>query len=169
MDLTANERELWSGRPSWRAILSFYIKWTLVALIAGVGGQVLAALGVDDLPLLPLWAVSVVLFGLVVLFGWLQRVATQYTVTNERLHIRRGILSRRQYQTSTDRIQNVNTHQSALDRMLNVGDVDFDTAGTEDSSFKFGRIADPHALVHLVANLQDQREARPPPGQGHGL
>jgi uncharacterized membrane protein YdbT with pleckstrin-like domain len=166
MDLTANEKELWSGRPSWRAILTFYIKWTLLALIPGVGGQVLSALGVDDVPLLLLWAVSVILFGLVVLFGWLQRVATQYTVTNERLHIRRGILSRRQFQTSTDRIQNVNTNQSALDRMLNVGDVDFDTAGTEDSSFRFGRIADPHALVHLVANLQDQREAGPPPRKG---
>jgi uncharacterized membrane protein YdbT with pleckstrin-like domain len=168
MDLTANEKELWSGRPTWRAILSYYIKWTFLALIPGVGGQVLSSLGVDDVPLLLTWGASVILIGLVLLVGWLRRLATQYTITNERLHIRRGILSRRQYQTSTDRIQNVNTHQSALDRMLNVGDVDFDTAGTEDSSFMFGRIADPHALVHLVANLQDQREAGPPPTQ-HGL
>ena len=53
-------------------------------------------------------------------------------VTNQRLYIRRGILSKKVQQTRIDRVQNVNTDQRFRDRLLRVGTVDFDTAGTDD-------------------------------------
>ena len=46
-------------------------------------------------------------------------------------------------QTRVERVQNVNTDQSVLDRILRVGQVDFDTAGTDDSDFTFRGVADP--------------------------
>ena len=40
MELLAGEEIVWSGRPSWRSMLAFYIKWMLLALAIGVAAQV---------------------------------------------------------------------------------------------------------------------------------
>jgi uncharacterized membrane protein YdbT with pleckstrin-like domain len=82
-------------------------------------------------------------------------------VTNQRLRIRRGVLSRRVEQTRLDRVQNVNTSQSLLDRILGIGTVDFDTAGSDDSEFAFRVIASPDEVVAAVDRAV--REAPPAP------
>jgi uncharacterized membrane protein YdbT with pleckstrin-like domain len=106
----------------------------------------------------------VVVMAIVVLAGLVVRTATDYTITNQRLRIRRGILAKRIQQTSIDRIQNVNTDQSFIDRVLRVGSVDFDTAGTDDSDFTFRGIANPDEVVGAVDRAQRvaaEADARP--------
>ena len=97
---------------------------------------------------------------LLILVGFIRRVATVYTITNQRLRIKRGILAKRIQQTRIDRVQNVNTEQSVIDRLLRVGTVDFDTAGTDDSEFRFVGIAQPGEVVDAVDRAQ--REASEP-------
>jgi uncharacterized membrane protein YdbT with pleckstrin-like domain len=147
MDLHPGEEIVFDGHPSWRAILGFYVVGFVAALAAGVVAGVLAgsAIGV---------AVFVVVLALVVLVGFVRRLGTHYLVTTQRLRIRRGILSRRVQQTQLDRVQNVNTNQSLLERILQVGTVDFDTAGTDDSDFTFHGIADPEDVVAAVDHAQ---------------
>jgi uncharacterized membrane protein YdbT with pleckstrin-like domain len=53
-------------------------------------------------------------------------------------------------QTRVDRIQNVNTDQRLRDRILRVGTVDFDTAGTDDADFKFVGISNPVRVAQAV-------------------
>jgi uncharacterized membrane protein YdbT with pleckstrin-like domain len=83
-------------------------------------------------------------------------------VTNQRLYIRHGILSKRVQQTRIGRVQNVNTAQSLLERILRVGTVDFDTAGSDDSDFRFTGISDPSGVVAAVDRAQ--RESETPQG-----
>ena len=104
--------------------------------------------------------VGVVLFAVMLVVGFVRRMATTYVVTNQRLYIRRGILSKAEQQTRIDRVQNVNTNQRLLERILSVGTVDFDTAGTDDSEFRFIGIADPGRVVGAVDRAQ--REAAEP-------
>ncbi len=33
MDLLEGERVLWQGNPSWKSLLLFYVKWTLISLM----------------------------------------------------------------------------------------------------------------------------------------
>jgi uncharacterized membrane protein YdbT with pleckstrin-like domain len=143
VDLHPGEVIVFEGHPSWRAVLSFYITGfigaVVIAVIVALVGSV--ALGV---------AVGVVLIALVVLVGLIKRWATDYMVSNQRLYIRRGILSKHVQQTRVDRIQNVNTNQSVLQRMLRVGTVDFDTAGTDDSDFRFVGISSPVRVAEAV-------------------
>jgi uncharacterized membrane protein YdbT with pleckstrin-like domain len=101
--------------------------------------------------------VGVVLIALVILVGFVKRMATTYMVSNQRLYIRRGILSKRIQQTRIDRVQNVNTDQSLMQRLLRVGTVDFDTAGTDDSDFTFVGLSNPSRVVAAVDRAQ--REA----------
>jgi uncharacterized membrane protein YdbT with pleckstrin-like domain len=91
---------------------------------------------------------------IVVLGGFIKRMATVYTITNQRLRIKRGILAKRVQQTRIDRVQNVNTDQSVIQRVLRVGTVDFDTAGTDDSDFTFDGVSSPSRVVEAVDRAQ---------------
>jgi len=143
MDLHPGEEIVFQGHPSWRGVLSFYIKGLVLAIVVGAIVLLItsAAPGIGAL---------VVVMAVVVLVGFLMRMATTYVITTERLHIQTGILSRHIQQTSIDRVQNVNTDQSLVDRILRVGKVDFDTAGTDDSDFIFRGVANPTGVVTAV-------------------
>ena len=85
-----------------------------------------------------------------VLIGFVKRVATTYTITNRRLNIKRGIFSREIQETRLERVQNVNYRQSVYQRLMQIGDVDFDTAATDDYNFIFIGVANPADVVHDV-------------------
>ncbi|MBI5310610.1 MAG: PH domain-containing protein [Actinobacteria bacterium] len=143
MDLHPGEQILFEGHPSWRGVMSFYIKGVAVALVAG------AIFWFASSEFHGVLAFAIIA-GVAVLAGFVKRMATKYIISTERLHIRRGILSKRVQQTHIDRVQNVNTDQSPIDRLLRVGKVDFDTAGTDDSDFVFAGVADPDRVVAAV-------------------
>jgi uncharacterized membrane protein YdbT with pleckstrin-like domain len=151
---------IFEGNPSWRAILSFYLQGLLGVLVLGALVALVTSIASDRND--GLVAVVVVGgFALVVLIGFIRRISTVYTITNQRLRIKRGILSKKIQQTRIDRVQNVNTDQSVVDRMLRVGTVDFDTAGTDDSDFTFIGVSNPSRVVEAVDRAQ--HAARPEP------
>ena len=156
MDLGAGEHVLFSGHPSWRATLSFYLKG-LVVVAVGVVIAILASGGGTAV------GVGLALFAILVLVGFLVRIGTTYTITNQRLHIRRGIIARRTQEARLERVQNVNTEQGVLERILQVGTVDFDTAGTTDAEFAFRGVSQPERVVRVVGEAQREHadEERP--------
>jgi uncharacterized membrane protein YdbT with pleckstrin-like domain len=147
MDLHPGEAIVFEGHPSWRALLSFYIVGVLAAIAVGVV-VALAASSVTGI------IVGVVLVAVVLFVGFFRRMTTTYMVSTQRLYIRRGLLSKRIQQTRIDRVQNVNTNQRLRDRILRVGTVDFDTAGSDDSDFTFVGIASPGDVVAAVDRAQ---------------
>ena len=147
MDLHPGEQIVFEGHPSSRAALGFYLPVLLVIAIAAV----VVAVAVDVLIGI---LVLVVATALLVAVGHVKRTATDYVVSTQRLYIRKGIVSKHVQQTRIDRVQNVNTSQSLLERILRVGTVDFDTAGSDDSEFRFVGISDPSAIVAAVDRAQ---------------
>jgi len=104
--------------------------------------------------------------GLTLLIGFLRRVGTKYLLTTQRLRISRGIVRKRVQETRLDRVQNVNYSQGVLDRIFGVGTVDFDTAGTDDSEFRFEWINDPEHVVRQVdeaTHAASQQQTTEPP------
>lgn len=152
------ERVVFEGHPSWRSIISFYLRGLLIALgavgiavlVTAIGGEVNVAIVV---------LVAVVALACVVVAGLVVRITTTYTITNQRLHIRHGVLSKREQQTRLERVQNVNTVQSPVDRMMRVGKVEFDTAGSDDFEFAFIGVNNPSAVVASVDRAQREHEA----------
>jgi uncharacterized membrane protein YdbT with pleckstrin-like domain len=147
MDLHPDEEIVFEGHPSWRGVLSFYIYGIVAAVVLGIVVGLVAGSVIGSI-------VAVAGIVAVVLGGLLKRIATHYVVTTQRLRIRRGILAKKVQQTRIDRIQNVNTQQRFIDRVLRVGTVDFDTAGTDDSDFTFRGIANPDEVVGAVDRAQ---------------
>ena len=151
---------IFEGHPSWRAILSFYFQGLLaIFAIAAIAG-VVTAIG-DGLSGSLVGAIVGIGVVALVLAGFIKRIATVYTITNQRLRIKRGILAKRIQQTRIDRVQNVNTEQSVMDRILRVGTVDFDTAGTDDSDFTFDGVSSPARVVEAVDRAQHAAAAEP--------
>ena len=141
--LAPGEQVMFEGHPSWRSILDFYAKGiAATAVVALIGGLV------DDTGTVVV--ISVVGVGITVLAGLIKRIATSYTITNRRLHIKRGIVSRTIQETRLERVQNVNYTQSVLQRLLQIGNVDFDTAAGDDYNFVFAGVAEPADVVHMV-------------------
>jgi uncharacterized membrane protein YdbT with pleckstrin-like domain len=147
MELHDGETMIYEGHPSWRSILGFYLKGLVAAIVVGVIVFLITSLALGIVAL-------VVVLALLVIAGLVKRVSTDFIITTERLHIRRGILSKAVQQTRLERVQNVNTSQSFLERVLRVGRVDFDTAGNDDSDFVFDGVDDPAGVVAAVEKAQ---------------
>jgi len=158
LNLSPGEQVIFEGHPSWRAILGFYLKGILLAAVVGVIARLF------DVSSATVFLIVLVIVGLTVLAGFVKRVATTYTITNRRLNIKRGIVSREIQETRLERVQNVNYRQSVFQRVVQIGDVDFDTAATDDYNFVFAGVADPGDVVHSV----DQATGDSAAG-GHGL
>jgi uncharacterized membrane protein YdbT with pleckstrin-like domain len=144
LNLSPGEQVIFQGHPSWRAIIGFYLKGVLVAAVAGLVAKLAGAGGGT------VFLVVLVVIGITVLAGFVKRVATTYTITNRRLNIKRGIISREVQETRLERVQNVNYQQSVYQRLVQIGDVDFDTAASDDYNFIFAGVADPGDVVHRV-------------------
>ncbi len=164
LNLSPGEQVIFQGHPSWRAIIGFYLKGILVAAIIGVIAKLV------DAGSATVFLIVLVVIGITVLVGFVKRVATVYTITDRRLNIKRGIVSREVQETRLERVQNVNYRQSVYQRIMQIGDVDFDTAATDDYNFVFAGVADPGDVVHQVdqatgvasAGTHGLGEAQPP-------
>jgi uncharacterized membrane protein YdbT with pleckstrin-like domain len=152
MDLHPGEEVVFEGHPSWRALLAYYAGGLGIALVAGVALWLISGAGLGVL------AFVVVLAG-VLLIGFVRRIATVYMISTQRLWIRRGILSKHVQQTRIDRVQNVNTEQRFIERIMRVGTVDFDTAGTDDSDFRFVGVSSPSQVAEAVDRAQREQAA----------
>ena len=154
-DLHPGEEIIYEGHPSWRSILGYYIKGLIGALIVAVGSYFLDGVGLGV-------GFFLLILALVLIAGFIRRFATVYTITTQRLRIKQGIIARHVQQTDIERVQNVNTDQGVIERMLQVGTVDFDTAGTGDSDFKFAGVEDPQEVVAAVDRAQKARPTSAP-------
>lgn len=149
---SGSEVVFFHGHPSWRAILDFYAKGIGAAVAAGAIAGVITAIVVGHVQIG--WIIGVVALVLVVvlLAGLLARKRTTYTISDQRLTIQKGLLSHELHETRIERVQNVNSRQSILERMLGIGTVDFDTAGGSDYGFAFKGVANPRQIVRTVHN-----------------
>ena len=143
MDLQSGERVIYQGHPSWRAILGFYLKGALVGAGAGVLAALIKSVGLGVVTFLIVLAVTIVA-------GFIKRVATVYTISDRRLNIKVGIISRKVQETRLQRVQNVNFSQGVYERLMQIGDVEFTTAGTDESNFVFAGVAQPEKVVQEV-------------------
>ena len=143
MELQSGENVIYEGHPSWRAILGFYLGGFAIAAGIGVIVAIVDSTGLGVL-------VAAAIAGLVVLAGLIKRIATTYTITDRRLNIKRGIVARKVQETRLQRVQNVNFQQSVYQRLMQIGNVDFDTAAGDDYNFVFAGVAQPEDVVERV-------------------
>ena len=167
------------GHPSWLALAPFFIRGLLTTFAVGVIAGLVSAAGSGQVQVPWVVAVALLAFIVVLTVGQTRRMQTTYSITNRRLIIETGLLSRRLHQTRLERVQNVNASQSSNDviptalhvvnasqsliqRLARIGTVDFDTAGESDFDFAFHGVSDPREIVRTVDRAL--HEMGPSPG-----
>ena len=94
MDPEPGEEIFFHGHPSWRSIIAYYGKGLVAAILAGAVAGVISAISSSKVDVAIVIIVVVVVLLLVLLIGVVQLLRTTYTITNQRLTIDIGLLSR---------------------------------------------------------------------------
>jgi uncharacterized membrane protein YdbT with pleckstrin-like domain len=162
MDPEPGEQVFFHGHPSWRGMLLFYLRGFALTVLGGVFAGIVTAIAKGRVNVPTVAGVVVLVFAVLLIIGLVRRISTTYTISNRRLTIESGLLSRDLHQTRLERVQNVNLRQSILERILRVGTVDFDTAAGADFDFAFTGVGGPRQIVRIVDRaLHELRGADP--------
>lgn len=158
--MAARSGEEWiifQGHPSWRSMLGFHLKGFLLAIAAGVLSGLVSAAATGHTS--AGWVIVAVLAVFVVALsrGLIRRRRTTYTITSRRLTIEVGLVGREVHETLLEQIQNVGCAQSAVQRLLGVGSVTFDTAGGAAYDFALRGVAQPRQIARAVHDALGQR------------
>ncbi len=161
MDPEPGEEIFFHGHPSWRSLALFYAKGLLAALVAGVIVGLVTRISAKHVQVGWVILAVAVVFLILAIIGQIRRIQTTYSITNQRLTIQTGLLSRDVHQTRLERIQNVNSSQSLFERLLRIGTVEFDTAGEQQFDFAFRGVGNPAGIVRTVDRALHALRAAP--------
>jgi membrane protein YdbS with pleckstrin-like domain len=141
-----NEKDLWTGRTSWKEVYPNLLLWLLVT--AGV----IIAVGAIWTWQYSWWMLSVAAVLLVLMVGrhGYRVLSIHYKLTTQRLFIRRGIFSQTVDQTELLRVDDVKIKQSLIDRMLTIGTVEMISSDRTDANLFIRDVENPEAIAEFI-------------------
>jgi membrane protein YdbS with pleckstrin-like domain len=141
----AEERVIWTGRPSWRARMSLLASGAVIAILLLAAALWIGWEGIGA---------TIFLIAVVVTMGWalIQTILWKYTVTDRRIFVRHGLLSVTEETARLGRVQDITLRQSIFDRLFGVGTLSIDTAGTEGGALDLRGLRNPTGVRELVEN-----------------
>ena len=147
-------------RPSIKLIIAVYI----------LSGVLMAAIVVYELVILPkpqenwyLWLVIPVCLDAWTVMHHLRLLLTKMTLGGDKLRYESGMLSKSTRTIQMAKIQDVNVHQTLLQRILGLGDLSIETAG-EASRLTMSNIDRPQSIAERLldaAHHPEQGKATP--------
>jgi uncharacterized membrane protein YdbT with pleckstrin-like domain len=148
----SSEQILWSGTVS---NLHYFGKWILIFILVGV----LAGSFLISFPNSPglLWATRAALLLLTLfLIFWihLDRISRKYAVSNKRVSVEFGIVSKRSNEVRVQDIRSINLRKTGVSGLLGVGTVEFSSAATDDADVVFWNTPEAEKVRDLVRSLQ---------------
>ena len=162
--LAPGEQVMFQGHPSWRSILAFYVKGLFGVLVVAFARRDRHQHRRRRTDAGLVTVVAVVGVALVVLAGFIKRITIHYTITTPPpAHQARDHLARHPGDAPGAGPERQLRPVASLQRLLQVGDVDFDTAAGDDFNFVFAGVADPAEVVERVDRAT---HAGPPTGLG---
>jgi uncharacterized membrane protein YdbT with pleckstrin-like domain len=137
--LDPGETVTYEGRLHW-------IVYLTPVLILGVGiGVAGSGLYAGGLALLVMGALSL-------LIAWVRQISSEFAVTNRRVIIKTGWLSRRTIELNMSKVESVQVDQDIFGRLLNYGTIT--VIGTGGTKEPFPLIDDPMGFRHAVQREQ---------------
>lgn len=144
-------------KPHWMYVVPTIIVWlgvtVLCLLLWNVSGQ-------DWMS----WVTLVVFLGLGVnaAVRYSKWTTTSFTVTNDRVIFRQGMIAKSGVEIPLERIMNVNFKQSIWERMIGAGDLLIESGG-KDGQSRFSDVRKPELVakeIHEQANQYEEKPAR---------
>jgi uncharacterized membrane protein YdbT with pleckstrin-like domain len=149
--LSPGEEVKRSFRPHWQVLLPVFALGASAALVV-----VFAVRAMDGTPATLVVLTAVSIWSLLSIRRLLEWMTTGYTVTNERVIYRAGVLARRGIEIPLESITNVSFAQSFFERLIRSGDVLIESAGEQGQS-RYTDIPDPEAFQSVIYQLREVR------------
>jgi len=146
------EQTLWTGTVS---NLHYAGKWLLVVILLGAVAASFWLVLPDLGPML--WPARAVLLAIAfLLVCWIQidRWRRRYAVTNKRVSVEYGIISRVSNEVRIQDIRSINLRKTGLSGLLGIGRVEFSSAATDDADVIFWNTPEAEKVRDLVRSLQ---------------
>jgi uncharacterized membrane protein YdbT with pleckstrin-like domain len=145
------EQTLWTGHPSQWLYVWFYLLCVLLAV-----GCVVLAVFSSGLALLGLPVI-----GIAVLVRWWVTRTTEYLLTNQRLKVWTGILTRRLDELELFRVRDQSMVQPLVMRFVGLGNLILTTADVSNPTITIQGVSDIENVRQLVRNaVQKERDRR---------
>jgi membrane protein YdbS with pleckstrin-like domain len=145
------EETLWRGTPSAIVLAGNAIWIAIIAIAAAIFAKLLNAS--DPSQGRFVWMIAAILiafFVLRALFSYIRIVSTIYTVTNQRVMIERGLLSKSLSEIDLRYIDDSNFTQGAIERLLGIGQVTLISSDKSSPVYTLQNIRDPRGVRELI-------------------
>jgi uncharacterized membrane protein YdbT with pleckstrin-like domain len=157
-NLSPGERILYETRPHWIVLLRSIVADTIFT----AGGAALLYWAVagkhterGESQTAGMAAMALIFFGGIILsIAVLRRGATEIAVTNKRVIIKVGLLTKRTIELFLSRVESIGVEQTVLGRMLGYGDIT--VRGTGGTCEPFSRVAQPLELRRQVQQMIEE-------------
>jgi len=143
-------------RPAWRTQWLLFIivfLWGAITLMFTFGA-VAADVGDASSMMMFIWGVMVLLVG-ALLF---RRYVWSFILLGDRIESHYGIVARTVKTLRHKDIRNINMRQSVIERLLDVGKVEFSSAGGSGIEVSFHGVISPMALQNAVRKKMDEAQ-----------
>ena len=145
------EKPLWSGGFSWKAMLGYW----LLAVVATIAAVVVSVVAWAIAPLvIAVWAIVLVLWLCLACYYLYMRISLDYELTNQRLVHHYGILTRVTNRIEVIDIDDIKFTQNILERMLGVGTIQILSTDVSDPKLVIRGIDN---VKHVFAIMDDAR------------
>jgi uncharacterized membrane protein YdbT with pleckstrin-like domain len=147
-----HEQVLWSGSVSqWH----YAGKWFSIVILLALAIGTFFFTPTDDVAIS--WGIRGVLFlAALVLFVWirLDRSARKYTVTNKRVSVEYGIISKRSNELRVQDIRSINLTTQGISGLVGIGRLEFSSAAADDADVIFWNTPNAEKIRDMVRSLQ---------------
>ena len=151
------EETLWRGSPSWRVLVGKIVAIILTAILIPLAASFIASL-TNDLDMgskitkAGWWitAIAVVWQLITFLIVMLRLQSTVYTITNQRVMIERGMLSKSLNEIDLRYVDDTQFFQSFTERLLGIGNVTLISSDKAFPTTVLLDIADPRSVRELI-------------------
>ena len=130
MSLTEGEIPLWFGQMSW---ISRWV-WILIAIIFFITVN----------------SVFMVIAVLIVMLVVIDVVTSEYFISNTRIYMKRGLISRQLNDIKIEWITNIFVQQGIFGRVLSYGDIGISSPGEHGGAIKFVGVSDPMGVKAII-------------------
>ncbi len=148
----SQENVLWTGTPSQKTNLGLYVLCVVIALVLVVAATRLGTAAYSQfiyaLLLLPLGVAG---------WRWIKTSNTVYTLTDQRLKMRRGVFNRVTDDIELYRVKDSHFTQPFLQRMLGIGTITLRTTDDSSPHVVLDGMNDPEPLWERIRALVEAR------------
>lgn len=146
------EKTLWTGSVShWH----YAGKWfSILLLLAALVGTFFFSLS-DD-PTISWIVRGVLAVAVIALYIWirLDRKARTYTITNRRVSVEFGIISKQSNELRIQDIRSINLTTTGVSGLVGIGRLEFSSAASDDADVVFWNVPGAEKLRDMVRSLQ---------------